>query len=120
MQGLTSFTWVQRIFPSHKQLLHSHPLFKVVILTLKILEGDEIRCRYSNFVTLRKNEFSRPRQFKRSKLIWSMPRPLLYRLQYRKKSGGNPQKVWRKKMFSPESMTKLEDLTVQVKNKKRF
>jgi hypothetical protein len=43
-----------------------------------------------------------------------MPRPLLYRLQYRKKSGGNLKKVRRKKMFSPESMTKLEDLTVCI------
>ncbi len=112
MQGFISFIWVQRTIPSHKQWVHLHPLFKIVILTPKTLEGDEIRCQYPNFATLRKNEFSRPKQFKRSKLLWSMPRPLLYRLQYRKKLGGHLKKVRRKKMFSPESMTKLEDLTV--------
>jgi hypothetical protein len=41
-----------------------------------------------------------------------MHRPLLYRLQYWKKLKGNLKKVWRKKMFSLKSMTKLEDLTV--------
>ncbi len=87
MQGVSSFIWIQIIFPLHKQLLHSHPLFKVLIVTLKTLGGDEIKCRYPNFVTRRKNQFSRPRV-------------------------GNLKKVWREKMFSPESMTKLEDLTV--------
>ncbi len=112
MQGVLSFIWVQRIFPTHKQLLHLHPLFKVVIVIRKALEGDEIKCRYPNFVTPQKNELLRPRQFKGSKFLWLMPRTLLYRLQYQKKSWGNLKKARRKKMFSPESMTKLEDLTV--------
>jgi hypothetical protein len=36
----------------------------------------------------------------------------LYGLQYRKKLSGNLKKIWRKKIFSLKSMTKLEDLTV--------
>jgi hypothetical protein len=43
-----------------------------------------------------------------------MPGPVPYRFQYRKKLWGNQYKLWRKKIFSPKSVTKLEDLTVQT------
>ncbi len=56
-------------------------------------EGDEIRRRSPKFVTLRKNEFSMPRQYPRSNWLWPLPRPLLYRLQYQKISWGNLKKV---------------------------
>jgi hypothetical protein len=45
-----------------------------------------------------------------------MPRPHLYRFQYRKMLRGDVKKVWRKKMFSSKSVTKLEDLTVGTIN----
>jgi hypothetical protein len=48
----------------------------------------------------------------KAKIALAMPRSLLYRFQCRKKSLGNHLKVWRKKMFSLKSMTKLEALTV--------
>jgi hypothetical protein len=112
MQGVICFIWVQRIFPPQKQWRHQHPLFTVVIVTLKTSEGDEIRWRSPNFVTLQKNEFSRPRQCPRPKWLWTMPRPLPYRFQYQKKLWGVLKNVWRKKMFSAKSMTKLEALTV--------
>ena len=41
-----------------------------------------------------------------------MHRPLPYRFQYQKKIWGDLKNVWRKKMFSAKSMTKLEALTV--------
>jgi hypothetical protein len=41
-----------------------------------------------------------------------MNRPHLYKFQYRKILWGDDKKVWRKKMFSSQSVTKLEDLTV--------
>jgi hypothetical protein len=65
-----------------------------------------------NFVTLLKNKFWRPRQCPRPKWPLPMPRSLLYRFQYWKKSWGNHKKVQRKKMFLLKSMTKLEALTV--------
>jgi hypothetical protein len=52
----------------------------------------------------------------RAKWLWSVPGPVPYRLQYRKKLWGIQNKVWRKKIFSPKSMTKLEDLTVHFNN----
>ncbi len=112
MQGISIFVKVYRIFPSQKQWWHKHPLFPVIILTLKTLQGDEIMRRSPNFVTLLKNKFSRPRQCSRPKWLWPMPRSLLYRFQYWKKSRGNHKKVRRKKIFSLKSMTKLEALTV--------
>ncbi len=45
-----------------------------------------------------------------------MPRPLPHRFQYQKKSRGFLKKVQRKKMFSPKSVTKLEDMTVWTSN----
>ncbi len=115
MQGVICFTWVQRVFPPQKQWSHQHPLFKVIIVALKTSEGDEIMWRSPNFVTLQNNEYSRPRQCPRSKWLWTMPRPLLYRFQYQKKSWGGLKNIWWKKMFSAKSMTKLEALTVQIK-----
>jgi hypothetical protein len=48
-----------------------------------------------------------------------MPRPLPYRFQYQKKLWGVLKNVWRKKMFSAKSMTKLEALTVLAIFKKK-
>ncbi len=86
---------------------------------METLEGDEIRRRSPNFVTQWKKELSRSRRCLRPKWLRQMPRALLYWLQYWKKSWGNINKVRRKKMFSPESVTKLDlirlDLTVLCK-----
>ncbi len=112
MQGVIWYIWAQRIFSSQKQWRHYHPLFKVLIVKWKTSEGDEITWRSPNFVTLQKNEFSRPRKCPRPKWLWATPRPLRHRFQYRKKSWGALKKIRRKKMFSPKSMTKLEALTV--------
>jgi hypothetical protein len=38
-----------------------------IIVTVKTMKGDEIRRRHPNFVTLGKNEFSRPSQCPRLK-----------------------------------------------------
>ncbi len=46
-----------------------------------------IKWRSSNFVTLRKNEISRPRHWPRPKWPLPMPRPHLYRFQYQKIMG---------------------------------
>ncbi len=64
-----------------------------------------------------KIQFSRHRHWLMLKWLWSMLRPILYRLQYRKKLWGNQNKVRQKKIFSPKSMTKLEDLTVHIIDK---
>jgi hypothetical protein len=45
-----------------------------------------------------------------------MARPLPYRFQYQKKLWGVLKNVWRKKMFSAKSMTKLEALTVALQS----
>ncbi len=60
MKGGTGFVWVHRIFPSQKQRCHFNPLFTVLIVTWKTVEGDEIKRRSPKFVTLRKNEFLNP------------------------------------------------------------
>ncbi len=112
MQGVIIIVKIHRIFPSQKQWWHKHPLFPIVIVTLKNLQGDENMRRPPNFVILLKNKYLRPRQCPRPKWLWPMPKSLLYRFQYWKKSWGNHQKVQRKKMFSHKSMTKLEALTV--------
>ncbi len=49
----------------------------------------------------------------KAKIALAMLRSLLYRFQCQKKSPGNHLKVWRKKMFSLKSVTKLEALTVR-------
>jgi hypothetical protein len=77
-----------------------------------IWEGDEIKCRSPNFVTLRKNYILRLQHCRREKWSWTIARHILYRFQYRKFIWGHLKKVWRKKIFSLKSMTKLEDLTV--------
>ncbi len=81
-----------------------------------IWEGDEIKCRSPNFVTLRKNNILRLQHCRREKWIWTIARHILCRFQYRKIIWGHLKKVWRKKIFSLKSMTKLEDLTVQPIN----
>ncbi len=77
-----------------------------------IWEGDEIKCWSPNFVILRKNNILRLKHCRREKWSWTNARHILYRFQYRNIIWGHLKKVWRKKIFSLKSMTKLEDLTV--------
>ncbi len=80
-------------------LSSSISILNIVMVTYVALIGDEIWWRSSKFVTQRKNKIS-------------MPRPRLYKFQYRKIFWGDVKKVWRKEMFSSKSETKLADLTV--------
>jgi hypothetical protein len=99
-------------FWSKKLLRHSHPLFKVVIATMQICEGDEIKWQSSNFVILWKHKNSTFKHWRRQKWLSPLFKYILYRLKCRKKLMGNLKKVQRKKIFLLKSMTKLEDLTV--------
>ncbi len=114
MEGAICFIWVHIILLYEKQGRSLHPRSDFAIAPILTWEGDEIRRRSSNFVSQWKKRFSRHRHWLRLKWLWSMPRPILYRLQYRKKLWGNQNKVRQKKIFSPKSMTKLEDLTVLI------
>jgi hypothetical protein len=100
MQGIINFVKVHRIFPSQKKWWHQHPLFPVIILTLKTLQGDEIMRWPLNFVTLLKNKFSRPRQCPRPTWPWPMSSSLLYRFQYWKKPWATIRKFGEKNVFA--------------------
>jgi hypothetical protein len=75
---------------------------------LKTLEGDEIRCRYPNFVTLRKNEFSRPRQLKSQNCFGQCLGPCCTDFNTGKNQGVTLGKFGEKKCFRPKEIRRFD------------
>ncbi len=114
VRGSNRFVWVFRICLKFIRVAKLSVFVLIRHLLLVLEGGDEIRCRYPNFVTLTNQKKMGPRSWLSPKWTLPVPRPRIQTHLYIEKIIGHPKIFLRKKLFCAKMVTKLGDLTVQA------